>query len=182
MKCKAGKFQNGFTLIEVILAIFVLTVAVASSFILISQTLTSASLAQSNLIAAYLAQEGIEIVKSIRDTNWLKIYMGENVSWDKGISDTLAVGGRQDYIADYNTLADSARPPVLSSFEDKKLNLISGGFYGYSSGSPSSFKRKISISKIARNEISVLIDITWQERGRTHSFKVADKFYEQEYE
>ena len=73
--------KNGFTILEAILAIFILTVAVFGSFSLIHQTLTGVSLNQSKLIAYYLAQEGVEIVKNIRDTNWLR-----ERTWNEGMS------------------------------------------------------------------------------------------------
>ncbi len=172
--------QKSFTILEVILAIFVLTIAISGAFALISQTLVSASLVQSKLIAAYLGQEGIEIIKNIRDSNWIKISQGTpDIVWDKGVSDTLPIGGLQhfDFIADYNS-------SFLSPLEDKPLNLSLDGFYSYSFGQATSFKRKISVKKIDENDIEVLVEISWQERGRNHLFQVSDNltnWYEQKY-
>ncbi len=72
--------NKGFTILEVVLAIFILTVAVFASFSLVEQTITAASLNQSRLVAYYLAQEGVENVKNIRDENWLNYR-----SWDQGM-------------------------------------------------------------------------------------------------
>jgi type II secretory pathway pseudopilin PulG len=84
--------KNSFTILEVILAIFILTVAVGASFTLIQQSLISASLAKSKLTAAYLAQEGIEVIRNARDNNWLKIHYGiSGVSWDDGLTDACLV-------------------------------------------------------------------------------------------
>jgi len=74
------RLPKGFTLLEVILAITILTIAVGGSFALISQTIAAVSVIQSKLIASYLVQEGMEIVKNIRDTNWLK-----NQPWDQNL-------------------------------------------------------------------------------------------------
>ena len=74
--------KNSFTLLEVILAITVLTLAIGGSFVLVSQAIASVSAVQSKLIASYLVQEGIEIVKNIRDTNWLKIQ-----PWDQSLEE-----------------------------------------------------------------------------------------------
>ena len=73
--------KNAFTILEVILAIFILTVAVFASFSLIQQTVIGISLNQSKLIAYYLSQEGIENVRNIRDANWLN-----NRTWNESIS------------------------------------------------------------------------------------------------
>ncbi len=75
---------KGFTILEMILAIFILTVAVFSSVSLIQQTIIGTSLNQSKLIAYYFAQEEVENIKNIRDTNWLN-----NRTWDVGISSSL---------------------------------------------------------------------------------------------
>jgi len=80
--------KNAFTLLEVILAISILTVGVAGSFVLIQSTLVSASLNKSKLAAYYLAQEGIETIRNTRDNNLLAIHRGVGgVEWDDGITD-----------------------------------------------------------------------------------------------
>ena len=73
--------EKSFTILEVMMAIFVLTIAVGASYILIQQTLIAVSLTQSKLIASYLTQEGVENVRNIRDTNWIN-----GSAWDTGIS------------------------------------------------------------------------------------------------
>ena len=72
--------NKSFTILEVILAIFILTVAVFASFSLIQQTVVGVSLNQSKLIAHYLSQEGVENIRNIRDTNWL-----QGKDWLEGI-------------------------------------------------------------------------------------------------
>ncbi|MDP2967308.1 MAG: hypothetical protein Q8N87_02775 [bacterium] len=72
--------NKSFTILEVILAIFILTVAVFASFSLIQQTVVGVSLNQSKLIAYYLGQEGVENIRNIRDTNWL-----QGKDWLEGI-------------------------------------------------------------------------------------------------
>ena len=162
------KFRKGFTLLEVILAIFVLTVATAGSSILVRQTISSIFIIQSKLTASYLAQEGIEITRNIRDSNWLE-QRTETVSWDDGL-------GEDQWEAAYN---DDELQENSNSF----LN-ISNGFYSYSVGNPTIFKRKITISdkenldgdeKIDRLMVSV--EVSWEERGRSHKVEVIEYLY-----
>ena len=54
---------------EAIVAIFVITTGIVGVLSLVTQTISSATFSKDKLIAAYLAQEGIEIVRNIRDTN-----------------------------------------------------------------------------------------------------------------
>lgn len=100
---KSGK---GFTLLEVIIAIFILTVGVGGAYGLIQSTIISASQNKMRLTAYYLAQEGVEIVRNIRDSNWLAQRTAPGVLWADGI---LTVSGcirprfsPCDFYGDYN--------------------------------------------------------------------------------
>ena len=73
--------QKSFTLIEVIVAIFLITVGTVGAFSLIQRTIAFTVISSSRLVAANLAQEGIEIVRNTRDTNWLS-----DNPWDEGLS------------------------------------------------------------------------------------------------
>ena len=172
--------NKGFTILEVIVAIFVLTVAVGGSFVLIQQTLVAASLNQSKLTAHYLAQEGIEIVRNIRDTNWLEQRYDPNFFWDTDIIPLeLLLGESRDCIADYN---DGG----LSNFiEGNPLNLDADGFYSYASGNPTPFERKITITKLDLPRTSypndyklrVKVRVEWSERGRDHWVEASEDLY-----
>src|SRR3989338_10456135 len=88
--------EKGFTLIEVIVAVFVLTIGVVGVFALVNQTMAASSILTSRLIAAYLAQEGIEIARNIRDGNFLEA--GEpDWEWADGLP-TSPKDRRGDYL------------------------------------------------------------------------------------
>lgn len=107
---KLGRNKKGFTLTEVMIGIMILTVAiVAASNLLIGLLRTN----QNNLTtlqAHYLAQEGLEAVRNIRDTNWL-----HNQDWmNPAIADKLWNQGfqkAQEYIV-------HLEPDGLSGFTD----------------------------------------------------------------
>lgn len=63
--------QRGFTLIETFVAITILVTAVAGPLTLAQKGLQSAILARDQLIASFLAQEGLELVRGLRDDNSL---------------------------------------------------------------------------------------------------------------
>jgi four helix bundle protein len=166
--------STGFTLLEVIAAIFILTVGIGSAFILISQTLSATSLAKERLIASYLAQEGIEIVRNIRDTNWLQFS-----PWDDGLICALPPCHFQ---ADYTTrtFTETANnekctdPGYNCHLYDGTPLKIDGGFYNYTSGSETKFKREIIIEEPSTTTIKVEVNIEWAERGRVHNFKTLE--------
>jgi len=163
--------KKGFTLLEVILAIFVLTIAVSGAFALISQTFIAANLAQSKLIASYLAQEGIEITKNMRDANWLSQRTDPDVLWNDGLDEGSwqvdCKGKKLDFGAYGNF-----------------LNIDSEGLYSYSAEIQTPFKRKISITNIDESNIKVVVEVSWQERNRDYSVKALEKlsnWYEERY-
>ena len=157
----------GFTLLEVMLAIFFLTVGIGGAFMVIQKTVGLSSVSVSRLVAANLAQEGIEIVRNIRDTNWL-----EGEDWDKDIGGAIETTTYHE--ADYNDTA-------LSLWVDPgtNLNYDDDGFYSYNSvTNPTKFKRKITISKDAdADKLKVTVIVEWQERGATHNFTAQEYLY-----
>jgi type II secretory pathway pseudopilin PulG len=175
------RYPTGFTLLEVIGAIFILTVGAGSAFILISQTLSAASLVKERLIASYLVQEGIEIVRNIRDTNWLQARDPTKTSpWDDGlICLTPPCHWQVDYTT--RTFTDTADFEHCSdpgyynchSYDGTPLK-IDGGFYNYTSGTETKFKREITIEEPSTSTIKVEVKVEWTERGRTHNFKALE--------
>jgi prepilin-type N-terminal cleavage/methylation domain-containing protein len=84
--------RDGFSLPEVMIAIFVLTVAIVAATNLLVSLMTTNQTNLKSLQAYYFAQEGLEGVRNIRDTNWL-----HNQEWLAGADEgrfwgaTLAV-------------------------------------------------------------------------------------------
>jgi prepilin-type N-terminal cleavage/methylation domain-containing protein len=73
--------SGGFSLLEVLIAIFVLVIGVVGTYTAFGGMLASSSTTKQKLTAAYLAQEGIEIVRNVRDTNWLQNESGGTDGW-----------------------------------------------------------------------------------------------------
>ncbi len=166
--------EEGFTLLEVIGAIFILMVGLGGSFSLMSQTLSAASSVELKLTAAYLGQEGLEIVKNLRDQAWLEKRTSPFLSWNE----YLPVG---NWEADYLTLDSLGN----HAFNSSPLNIDADGFYSYSPGVQTKFIRKISIAEISPSDPDikrVTVQVSWEERGRAHNFQVMEdvtNWYEQ---
>lgn len=69
---KIKKDQQGQTLIETLVAVFILTMGIGAALGLASYSLNSTQSIRKQIIAMGLAREGIEAVKHMRDTNWLR--------------------------------------------------------------------------------------------------------------
>jgi len=160
---------RGFTLLEVIIATFILTIGAVGVFTLVTHTTRFSSTATNQLVASYLAQEGVEIVRNIRDTNFVRIRKGvPGATWKDGLTGCAAMCE-----ADYN---DSSLTPVGS------LNqlLLNGIRYTYDSGVPSPFPfaRNIAVTINGPDtKMDVLVEVSWQERQTTRSVKAATELY-----
>ncbi len=73
--------KKGFTIVETLVAITVLMIAIAGPLVVASKGLFGASIAKNQMVASYLAQESMEVVKNTRDNN---LYAGS--SWLTGLS------------------------------------------------------------------------------------------------
>lgn len=166
-KINAKRYSTGFTLIELIIAIAVLSfgvVMVYGSFYDISTATYSIS---SRFTATYLAQEGLEIIRNIRDTNFIN-----SQTWSAGLTGSPCNTGCQ---LDYK-LQNASQ---LAAYNDNVfLGLNSDGFYSYDTGStPTIFKRKITITPISSDILNVEVLTTWNYKGQVLSFKIEESLY-----
>lgn len=63
--------NEGFTLIETLVAISIFTMSILSVMSVLAGSISNTNFAQRKIIAGYLAQEGIEEIRNIRDTYML---------------------------------------------------------------------------------------------------------------
>lgn len=66
--------RRAFTLVETLIAITILTFAIAGPLSSASHALVATEVARDQLTASYLAQEGIEYVRAMRDDEYLAAY------------------------------------------------------------------------------------------------------------
>lgn len=170
----------GFTLLEVIVAIFILSVGIIGSYILIAQTISSTSYASNKLVASYLAQEGIEIVRNIRDTNWLERIEDFTHLWDEGLT---SCGGLYDWTngngcrVSYTDTADKEVDLNIAYVGQKLyINTVSG-FYSYSAPTPTKFKRKVVINPNGSGILKVYVYVEWEEKGKPYSTAAQEDLY-----
>lgn len=151
------KSSKGFTLIELIIAIFILSVAVIGVYNAFSVMVVLTSDISDRLAAAYLVQEGMEIVRNIRDNNWMTAGDNPDYSWLDNL--TFCDNGCQ---ADYTTGTSSPNATLMAAWQGEEgggiyLNVDSGGFYSYHAGQATKFRRKITISII--NDYAAKVDV-----------------------
>jgi len=168
--------DKGFSFIEVLVSIFILVIAITASFSVLRGILSYNVTNSSRLVAAYLAQEGIEIVRNIRDGNWLESRSNTANSWDEGLTGCSGNG----CIADYNhSYSGDQEDPQLPAYTGQLLNIDPNGlgFYGYGFSTTTKFQRKIVITPGAINELKVNVTVSWQEKGKSNTLSALENLY-----
>lgn len=77
---------RGFSLVEAIISLSILVVGVLGVASLGIALVSQARLSNSQAVATQLAREGVEVVRSIRDGNWLAAEDGSVVEFNDGLS------------------------------------------------------------------------------------------------
>lgn len=150
---------SGFTLLETIVALTVIVAAMAGPITLATRGIFNAKFAKNKMVAANLAQEGLEIVRKFRDDNILA-----RRAWDFGI-------GAGDWQADVigNTLAPFTGALLLRD--------ALSGLYSYMGGSDSLFRRRITITKPAADQMLIAVQVTWTEGGISRTIALQEVLY-----
>ena len=161
MKNNILKFKIGFTLIETLVAISILTAAIAGPLVMSIKNIGTASTSQDQLVAFYLGQEAIEYVRNVRDSNLI----GKNLEDEAGFK---WLGGLEACIPG-PCYIDVVGGVVYGTKGSLKFD---GKNYGYSGDKDSSFTRQVQIKEIDStdddfdnpDEAQIDITMTWKSR------------------
>lgn len=78
---QSREYKKSFTLLETIVAIYVFLLGIVGAMTLANSALSSAALFKDQLTASSLAQEGEELVRSMRDSQYLARLQGSGCYW-----------------------------------------------------------------------------------------------------
>jgi prepilin-type N-terminal cleavage/methylation domain-containing protein len=173
--------EKGFTLIELIISIFIISVALIGIYSAFSIVVILTSDTADRLTAAYLAQEGQEIVRNIRDTNWLTMdtcFLATSdplcASWVDGLAPAAVNNPIDCAIATAGCVADYTSTRMSSYTSGSYLHLDdTNSFYNSTSGATvTKFERKIFITPIidingtvADHIIKVTVQVSWDKKA-----------------
>jgi type II secretory pathway pseudopilin PulG len=157
---------SGFTILEAIVAIAILSVSISGVFAAVKQSLSQISITKDEVRAYYLAQEAIEIIRNKRDDNQLtKINFGTG-TWLDGITDAANCPFNKVCRVDAKPFPPSVTYCGVAWGSCPVLKQDTGTFlYNYSvvSGTnvATTFKREIMLEQINANEISITVSVSW---------------------
>lgn len=158
---KKIKFKPGFSLIEILAVLFIVSLSLLGIVSLIIQNIQVQSVNKNNLMASSLAQEGIELVRRKRDSNWRAF-----LPFDSGLTDG-------SYIVDFYM-----DQPLAVSVPSNNATLLFDGNnnrYSYQSGEPTIFSRLIHIKKLTDYEgmpLEVRSIVFWEGQNRPYNYEL----------
>ena len=160
------KSKKGMTLVETLVAISVLMVAVSGALTLANKSLQTGRITKDRMVATYLAEEGVELVRNIRDENFLA-----GTNWINGLNGvcTNTNGCRIDATNMVVSSCSATCPPL--NYDDAT------GIYAYNGAWPDSpFVRIIKVDTIpsAPDEILVTVTVSWTHGLITNNFVLKD--------
>jgi prepilin-type N-terminal cleavage/methylation domain-containing protein len=165
------KNNKGFTLIEMLIAVFIFSVALAALMSISARGLKAARLAQNQVTADYLAIEGIEIVRNLRDSAFL---LGSSTNtWSSVFNQNGCLGALRYDTNDRCTFELIGQQVILYPCSSGSCilfyNETSGIYRHFQSGSATpnfsiiEYERRINLKEATGNadEIIVTVDVSW---------------------
>jgi prepilin-type N-terminal cleavage/methylation domain-containing protein len=164
---------RGFTLLETMVALAVLSMAIIAPISLVAESLLAAVYARDQVTAFYIAQEGIEAVRSMRDNNILQnAITGSSINILNGIPDTTGNPFTIDSVHNNAMAVCSGACPMLQT---------DGTLYGYGTGwSDTNFRRTLYAQYLTSSstEVQLKVLVEWQTGNyKARSFQLSEDLY-----
>jgi prepilin-type N-terminal cleavage/methylation domain-containing protein len=186
------KTERGFTMVEVLVAVTLFSIAVAGVITAAVQGGININYAKFRLTANYLAQEGIELMRAKRDSyvidNSTDFETGWNTFATEALSNCTLAGPCDIDVTDVSTpVVGGTAPlglryvPCVAGCSITYESGVSGlGYYGHSSlGTPTPFTRRITVATFpsSPNELEITSTVTWLEGTNTQSVTISESLF-----
>ncbi len=181
--------SKGFTLIETLVAISIFSISILSMMSVLSSGISNTDYAKKKMIATYLAQEGIEYIRNMRDTYVLSRTTSQQgwIGFQSKI-DLSCKNSNFCYFDDAKFLTSG----LISDTDIYNCNILPGGLcinlfyntttgqYGYDqiNGVDSGFTRSINVTfPLDDNEIKVYSKVSWTQGSGPHSITLTEDLF-----
>lgn len=163
---------RGYTLLETLVAILILSLSIVVPMTIASRTLVSSTIAREQIVAIYLAQEGIEAIRNLRDKNSLS---GDSWLQDIPIDTDFTIDATVISNPTISTCSGACAPIKYDS---------STHLYNYSTGADTNFVRVARVSYVpgpgASSEVSIAVTVSWNVGPFARSFTARENLFDWE--
>lgn len=155
------KRERGFTILETMVAIFILIISITGPMVFAQSGLRTAFVARDQITGFYLAQDAIETIKNVRDQNAL--------DGDDWLDDIIPAGCGDPCVIQVETTNTEPEITECSGGVCDLLNINSDGFFTYE-GTPgdaqgteeSRFRRTITVAETSDDiEAQIVVAVEW---------------------
>jgi len=171
-------FKKGFTLVETMVAISILMLGILGPLSIASSGLRNSLFAKDQVTAYYLAQEGIEYVRYVRDAN----YLDNKKPWLDGLIDCIGqFGCAVDTEKWFTNIQVISKCTSNDCGDDDLLYKINSNqhYTHQSTGNTATpFTRIIKVENTYPDkEIKVTSTVTWQNGAGQKSFTLTENVF-----
>ena len=191
---KKNNKNSGFTIVEAMVAIFILSVSVATMLGITASSAATARYANNEITANYLLQEAVDSIRNTRDT---MVFQNKR-SWTDFLSKYGYIGNKCFSTNGCILLIENFDPSDTNLVDDVAICNGDGGvcpyllydedptnhktFYNYTSstGSESVFKRTVNMSVDADNpddQLNVTVKVEWYTGDESNKRSQSLTFY-----
>lgn len=168
--------NKGFTIVEALVAVFILTISISAMLTLTASSITAARYANNEITGNYLSQEAVDSIRNSRDTIVFQEEVAAGGGWQSFIdrygyttnSKCFSSNGCYLKIDIFNPSdkggTDIAECPGGSCPQLNYDSYAASTFYNYNNtGVPSNFSRKVTmqVSPLNPDEIEVTSVVSW---------------------
>ncbi|HEY4486212.1 MAG TPA: prepilin-type N-terminal cleavage/methylation domain-containing protein [Candidatus Paceibacterota bacterium] len=159
------KTNNGFSLIEALVAVSILLLAITGTLSIASRSVAYSLDVRDQITASFLGEEAVEFVRNTRDTN---VIGGSD--WLSGLQSCFDVSGCVvDVPNNEVTECPGACPTIL---------LSSAGVYNYVLGNEAPWRRRVQITEtVDGREAVVDVTVSWKRRVFDKSFTIQEHIF-----
>ncbi|HLP86799.1 MAG TPA: type II secretion system protein [Candidatus Paceibacterota bacterium] len=177
MKIKIIKNNKGFTLVETMFAVMILTFTIVSMMTVVANSLFAARYARDEITTSYLLQEVIDYIRNDRDTTvFLQNTQSIDTAWSTFVNKYTNCSN-EDTGCYFDILSPTVTPVECSSLDgcpylyyDENANstpfYVSDDGMGNSGKVKTDFQRKIVITQVG-DELKIVVTISWKNGSLT---------------
>ncbi len=185
---------RGFTLIETMVAVTILALAVAGPLLAASRAIVAAQTADAQITASYLAQEGIEYVRQVRDNAYLAAYAANSSQLSATAWQNFLTGAMSSCLSSSNAsqrcVVDPLESPNVAGCLAGSCPALhwNGSVYTQqATGTLTPYTRSIELRSVPTSavdangnhvELQVLSTVSWSLHGTPYSIVVSDELTE----
>lgn len=194
MNIKKLQKNSGFTIVETLISITLFSIAITGVITVAAKGGVNSIALKNRVIATYLADEGIELMRGMRDTEVLGNTL-PYTGWLRFVTDAVAKCGTNPCDIDG---ANSAHPsstlfPQFDNFVTSGAVAVTGitgtyfplyydnttGFYGDSfvPNGKTPFHRALKVISLPPNELQITSTVVWKEGASTQSITQTESIF-----